>query len=51
MSPNYIQKFIKIYYLCNKTVINLQSNEYVNKNFQGEEDSGLAIKNNRKVCR
>ena len=27
MSPNYIQKSIKLYYLCNKTVINLQLNK------------------------
>ena len=51
MSPNYIQKSIKLYYLCNKTVINLRLNNNVNKNFQGEKDSGLAIKNYRKVCR
>ena len=50
MSLKYIKKSIKLYYLCNKTVINLQlSKNYIN--FQGEKDSGLAIKNYRKVCR
>ena len=51
MSPNYIQKSIKLYYLCNKTVINLYSNKIVDKNSQGEKDSGLDIKSYRKVCR
>ena len=51
MSPNYIQKSIKLYYLCNKTVINPVSDVNLNKNFQGEKDSGLAIKNYRTVCR
>ena len=47
MSPNYIQKSIKLYYLCNKSVIK----KIVDKNLQGEKDSGLAIKNYKKVCR
>ena len=51
MSPNYIQKSIKLDYLCNKTVINLQLNKIVHEYFQGEKDSGLAFKNYRKVYR
>ena len=47
MSPNYNQKSFKLYYLCNKSVIK----KIFHKNFQGEKDSGLAIKNYRKVCR
>ena len=34
MSPNYIQKSIKLYYLCNKTVINPNQVRFYIKTFK-----------------